>query len=93
VLEASALSAGDAQCNACRDTILGGRQMPYATNEWPRDEVDAYIGDACRPILGQFMEVAAWATGGMQFEPARDGDHEQTWFEFEHFCANADAPP
>jgi hypothetical protein len=93
VLEASALIDGDAQCDACRDTILAWRQMLYAANEWPREEADAFISHACRPILKQFMKLASCATGGKQFELARDGDYEQAWFEFEHFCANPRAQP
>ncbi|SAK61718.1 hypothetical protein [Caballeronia ptereochthonis] len=93
VLEASALIAGDAQCNACRETILAWRQMLHAANEWPREEADAYIGHACRPILTQFMNLASCATGGRQFELAREGDYEEAWLEFEHFCVNAQAQP
>jgi hypothetical protein len=91
VLEASALIQGDAQCNACRETILAWRQMLIAANEWPRDEADPYISHACRPILKRFMKVASCATDGHQFELAREGDYEQAWREFEHFCLNEHA--
>ena len=93
VLEASALIDGDAQCDACRDTILAWRQMLFAANEWPQEEADAYISHACRPILTQFMNLASCATDGNQFELARHADYAQTWFEFESFCANARAEP
>ncbi|WP_144063446.1 hypothetical protein [Caballeronia insecticola] len=93
VLEASALIAGHAKCDACRDTIVGWRQMLCAANEWPRDEADAFVGHACRPILKAFMNLASCATDGHQFELARAGDYAETWFEFEHFCANVDAQP
>ncbi|SAK61488.1 hypothetical protein AWB76_03053 [Caballeronia temeraria] len=93
VLEASALIQGDAQCTACRDTILAWRQMLIAANEWPRDEADAYIGHACRPILKQFMNLASCATDGHQFELAREGDYAQTWREFENFCLDEEAAP
>ena len=93
VLEASALIDGDAQCDACHDTILAWRQMLHAANEWPREEADAFISHASRPILRQFMNLASCATGGQQFELARKGDYEEAWFEFEHFCANPRALP
>ncbi|SAK89388.1 hypothetical protein AWB77_04892 [Caballeronia fortuita] len=93
VLEASALVQGASRCDPCRGTIVAWRQMLIAANEWPRQEADAYVSHACRPILKQFMEVAACATGGNQFELARDGDYEDTWREFENFCANEDAGP
>ncbi|BAO88396.1 hypothetical protein [Caballeronia cordobensis] len=93
VLEASALIQGDARCNACHETILAWRQMLIAANEWPRDEADPYISHACRPILKQFMNVAACATNGHQFELARAGDYEEAWREFESFCANEHASP
>ncbi|WP_321801127.1 hypothetical protein [Caballeronia sp. J97] len=93
VLEASALIQGDAQCDTCRETILAWRQMLVAANEWPREEADAYISHACRPILKQFMNLAACATNGNQFELARDGDYKETWREFEHFCSNEYALP
>lgn len=93
VLEASALIQGDAQCDACRETILAWRQMLIAANEWPREEADPYISHACRPILKQFMNVASCATDGHQFELARAGDYEEAWREFENFCANEHADP
>ncbi|MCG7399858.1 MULTISPECIES: hypothetical protein [Caballeronia] len=93
VLEASALIQGDAQCTACRETILAWRQMLIAANEWPREEADPYISHACRPILKQFMNLASCATDGHQFELARAGDYEETWREFETFCSDEDAPP
>ena len=93
VREASALIAGDAKCIVCHDTILAWRQMLGAANEWPREEADAYISHACRPILKHFMNLASCATGGRQFELARQGDYAEAWFEFESFCANARAEP
>lgn len=93
VLEASALIQGNAQCDACRETILAWRQMLIAANEWPRAEADTYISHACRPILKQFMNLASCATGGHQFELAREGDYEEAWREFEHFCTNEHARP
>jgi hypothetical protein len=93
VLEASALIQGDAQCTACRETILAWRQMLIAANEWPRAEADPYISHACRPILKRFMNLASCATDGRQFELAREGDYAETWREFENFCSNEDASP
>ena len=93
VLEASALIQGDAQCDACRETILAWRQMLIAANEWPREEADHYISHACRPILKRFMNLASCATGANQFELARAGDYEPAWREFENFCANEQAQP
>lgn len=93
VLEARALIAGDAQCIVCHDTILAWRQMLCAANEWPREETDAYISHACRPILKQFMNLASCATNGRQFELARQGNYAEAWFEFESFCANAARNP
>ncbi|KXU94129.1 hypothetical protein CR51_27015 [Caballeronia megalochromosomata] len=93
VLEASALIQGDARCNACSETILAWRQMLIAANEWPREEADPYISHACRPILKRFMNLASCATGGNQFELAREGDYEQTWREFENFCTDERASP
>jgi hypothetical protein len=93
VLEASALIQGDAQCHACRETILAWRHMLIAANEWPRDEADPYISHACRPILKRFMDIASCATDGHQFELARAGHYEEAWREFESFCANEQAQP
>jgi hypothetical protein len=93
VLEASALIQGDAQCNACNETILAWRQMLIAATEWPREEADPYISHACRPILKRFMNLASCATGGNQFELAREGDYEEAWREFENFCTDEHAVP
>jgi hypothetical protein len=88
VLEASALIQGDAQCNACHETVLAWRQMLIAANEWPREEADPYISHACRPILKRFMKLASCATGGKQFDLAREGDYDEAWREFENFCTD-----
>jgi hypothetical protein len=88
VLEASALIQGDAQCNACHETVLAWRQMLIAANEWPREEADPYISHACRPILKRFMKLASCATGGNQFDLAREGDYDEAWREFENFCTD-----
>ncbi|WP_250515450.1 hypothetical protein [Caballeronia sp. INDeC2] len=93
VLEASALIHGNAQSNACRETILAWRQMLVAANEWPREEADPFISHACRPILKRFMNLASCATGGNQFYLAREGDYEEAWREFDNFCIDERALP
>lgn len=39
------------------------------------------------------MELAACATAGKPFELSRDGDYEDAWREFEHFCIDSSARP
>ncbi|BBU29929.1 hypothetical protein BTHE68_36630 [Burkholderia sp. THE68] len=93
VLEASALVQGDAQCDACRETILAWRRMLIAANEWPREEADPFISHACRPILKALLNLASCATGGNPFELAREGHYEDAWREFENFCEDEHARP
>lgn len=39
------------------------------------------------------MELAACASAGRPFELSRDGDYEEAWREFEHFCIDSSARP
>jgi hypothetical protein len=89
--EASAQLAGGARCDPCHhcENALGGwRRMLYAANEWSGRDADAYIADASRPLLQQFMAIAASVAEGRQFELTRAADYADAWREFERFCAN-----
>jgi hypothetical protein len=91
--EASARLAGDACCNNCEATLAGWRQMLYAANAWSGADADAHVSHASRPMLQQFMAIAACVADGRQFELTRLADYADIWREFERFCDDPRARP
>ncbi|KND58027.1 hypothetical protein BVER_00324c [Candidatus Burkholderia verschuerenii] len=94
--EAGAQLAGGARCDPCLhcESALGAwRRMLYAANERSGRDADAYVGDVSRPLLQQFMAIAASVAEGRHFELTRAADYEDAWREFERFCADPRARP
>ena len=93
IAEANAFIEGDPHADQCIETILAWRQMIDAVRDMTRHAADSYVSRTCRPLLRQFMELAACASAGRPFELSRDGDYEEAWREFEHFCIDSSARP
>ncbi|WP_152979226.1 hypothetical protein [Caballeronia cordobensis] len=92
-VEVNASMESDPQVDQCLETILAWRQMIGTTTNSSRQSADAYVSQTCRPLSGQFMELASCATDGKPFEFSREGDYAAAWIEFEHFCVDPHSVP